>query len=323
VTSSDQYLRKVGLTLINGSKGLDLSNMRVRFITSQSDIETPNHVIIRVYNLSDATAQSAQKEFQNVILQAGYETGAFGIIFTGTIKQIRRGREDATDTYLDISAADGDIAYNQGIINKTLAAGATAADERNALISAMGIPAGYVADMPPGAAQRGQVKYGMARNYMRDLADTNGMTWSIQNGQVQMIPTTGYRPGTAVVLNSNTGMIGLPQQTEGGILVKCLLNPNIKIGGMVQINNASIQKSLLGGQTLQRPGRLEDQAGLLPKTTNDGFYKVYVCEHEGDTRGQEWYSKLTCLSIDKSSPPNQSVMVTVHPVGGGKFPSQQ
>jgi hypothetical protein len=171
----------------------------------------------------------------------------------------------------------------------------------------MGIPAGYVADMPPGAAQRGQVKYGMSRDYMRDLADSNGMTWSIQNGQVQMIPNTGYRPGTAVVLNSDTGMIGMPRQTAGGVLVDCLLNPNIKIGCLLQIDNASIQRDLLGGQLLNAPGRLENMQGFLPKITADGYYRVYVNEFEGDTRGRGWYNHITCLAVDKSASAGNSV----------------
>jgi baseplate hub protein gp41 len=304
---SDQYLRKCSLIVSDSGKGLDLSEMRIVFKTTQSDVQTPNAALIRVYNLSDETAQSVKKEFTAVRLQAGYETGAFGTIFDGTIKQVRRGRENPTDTYLDILAADGDKAYNQGVISKSLAAGATPSDERKALIDAMGIPAGYVADMPPGAAQRGQVKYGMARDYMRDLADTNSMTWSIQNGQVQMIPTTGFRPGTAVVLNSNTGMIGLPVQTEGGILVKCLLNPNIKIGCLLQIDNKSIQGNLLGGKLLNAPGRLENLQGFQPKITDDGFYRVYVNEFEGDTRGLPWWNNITCLAVDRSAPAAISV----------------
>ena len=33
----------------------------------------------------------------------------------------------------------------------------------------------------------------------------------------------------------------------------------------------------------------------------DGFYKVLVHEIEGDTRGEPWYSTLTCLAVDKSA----------------------
>jgi len=304
---SDQYLRKCSLIVTNGSDGLDLSNMRVKFIVRQSNVETPNHAVIRVYNLSDETANAVQSEFQKVTLNAGYEAGAFGLIFTGTIKQVRRGRETPTDKYLDIVAADGDIPYNFSKINKSLAAGSTLSDKLQILAKAMNLPVGYVPDLPPGAFQRGEVMYGLSRDMMRDVANQSKCSWSIQNGELVLIPDESYRPGEAVVLNSKTGMIGLPMQTFGGIEIKSLLNPKLKIGGLVQIDSSSIQRALYSGQDLWRPGRLEDQKGRLPKVTQDGFYKILVSEFEGDTRGQEWYSQLTCIAIDKTAKTEQAV----------------
>ncbi len=303
-----QWLRKIGLIVSSGSSGLDLSELRIVFHVFQWDVNSaPNYATIRVYNLSDATAKSVQKEFQRVTLQAGYEGGSFGMIFDGTLKMARRGRESPTDTYLDILAADADVGRNFAIINKTLAAGATAADQLKAATDAMGLPLGYSPDLPVGALARGKVLFGMARGRMTDVTNTAGATWSVQNGQVVVIPLTGYRPDEAVVLNSNTGMIGLPEQTEDGIHVKTLINPRVKIGTLVQINNASIQREFLGGDNLFLQGRLENLPGLLPKITDDGFYRVYVAEHHGDSRGSTWYSDLTCLAIDSSAAPAQAV----------------
>jgi len=321
VPPQQQYIRKVGLFVSNvGASGptpsgaaidqtpaLDLSNMRIVFKVFQSDLATPNYATIKVYNLSDDTATSVQKEFTAVRLQAGYEGGSYGMIFNGSIKMVRRGRDNATDTYTEILAADGDVARNFGFINKTFAAGATSDQIFDALVNALGLPVGYKPDLSNTALSRGKVMFGMARDLMDDIAVTARCTWSIQNGQVQLVPLTSYIPGTAVVLNSNTGMIGLPEQTEDGVRVKTLLNPRIKIGCLVQINNKSIQGAFLGGQNLFAQGRLEQIPGLLPKVTNDGFYRVFVAEHEGDTRGQPWYSNLVCLAIDSSAAPAQSV----------------
>lgn len=299
---SDQFLRKVGLVLISGSKGLDLSSMRIKFRTDQSDLTTPNNAIIRVYNLSDATAQEAQKEYQTVSLQAGYENGNYGVIFQGTIKQTRKGRESPTDTYLDILAADGDIEHNFGHVNKSIAAGATQKDILASVAQQMGLPQGYTPDLTPGALSRGKVMFGMGRDSLDDVAATTNTTWSIQNGQLQMVPLTSYVPGEAVVLNAQTGMIGLPQQTQGGIEIKALLNPKIKIASLVQIDSQSIQRAFLGGNLLFAEGRLETLPGLLPTVTDDGFYRVYVAEYVGDSRGAEWYVNMTCLALINNTP---------------------
>ena len=86
--AQQQWIRKVGLVVSNGpgSDGIDLSNMRIKFRTFQADLpSTPNHVEIRIYNLSDDTANKVQKEFTSVHLDAGYEGGSYGVIFDGTI----------------------------------------------------------------------------------------------------------------------------------------------------------------------------------------------------------------------------------------------
>jgi hypothetical protein len=42
--------------------------------------------------------------------------------------------------------------------------------------------------------------------------------------------------------------------------------------------------------------------------TNDGFYRVMVAEHVGDTRGNDWYTELTCLAADISAPASSAVL---------------
>lgn len=307
----DQYLRKCSLvvSVSGGSDGLDLSELRVVFRTSQADTQAPNNAAIRVYNLSDETSNQIEKEFTRVTLQAGYQEGAFGIIFDGGIKQTRRGRENATDTYLDLLCADGDQGYNFGVVNTSLAAGSTPAERLKAATDAMagyGVQQGYTPELAGGILARGKVLYGMARNHLNQVTQTTGTTWSIQNGQVQVLPLTGYLPGEAVVLTSKTGLIGQPEQTEQGIRAKCLLNPKIVCGGLVKINNADINRTV---NLTGAPVRFDQYTGLqlLATVADDGLYRVYVAEYEGDTWGNEWSTDLTCLAVNPSVPAGNSV----------------
>ncbi|MGY0790966.1 phage protein [Azospirillum argentinense] len=292
---------KPGVGQATPGSGLDLSEMRIVFKVNQSDIETPGTAFIRVYNLSDDTVRKVRGEFQKVTLQAGYENGPYGVIFSGDIKQIMTGHESPVDSYLDIFAADGDTAYVNSVINTSLAAGSTPADQFGALSKAMDLQAGYVTDLPVTALSRGKVMFGMARDYMRRLGETTRQSWSIQNGQLVMVPQAGYRAGEAVVLTAATGLIGYPQQTPGGIQATALLNPKIQIGGLVQIDNRSINQGLSTAPPTT-PGRLESIPGFNAKIADDGLYKVLVHEAVGDSRGAPWYSTLTCLAVDRSAP---------------------
>lgn len=297
-----QFKRRVSLVVATDAEGLDLSELHIQFSVKQWDIQTPNTARVRVWNLSEQTANTVQKEFTRVVLQCGYEGGPLGKIFDGTIIQAKTGKSSATDSYLDIVAADGDQAYSFAVVNTSLAAGATATDQAKAAIGAMSeydVSEGYMPeDMGDAALPRGVVMFGMARDHLNDISDATDTKWSIQNGEAQIIPLTGALPNTAVVLNSTSGLIGRPEQTQDGIKVRCLLNPEIRMGGRVQIDNASINRAAFQ-TTLQG----EVNNALLPRVADDGFYRVIVADHVGDTRGNDWYSDLICIALDDGVTP--------------------
>ncbi len=304
MTSQLQYIRRCNL-IVSGTSGggLDLSGLRIVFKIKKSDAQTPNTAEIRVYNLAPDTANQIRKEFKRVVLQAGYESN-YGIIFDGNIKQVRMGREDGTDSYIDIAAGDGDVAYNYAVVNTTLAAGAKQSDQIGAASVAMagkGVRKGHIADTGTAALPRGKVMYGNARDYLRQSAETSGTTWSIQDGKLQIVPLTSVLPNQAVLLNSKTGLVGTPEQAEGGITVKCLLNPMLKIAGKVKIAEADVS-------TAKLPDTSKDAPANKPAAISaDGIYRLLTVEHGGDTRGNDWYSDLVCLDVDASAPMGKQV----------------
>lgn len=403
-----QYGRKVSIWVgQSGGAATELSELRCVFKISRGDLQTPNSARVRVYNVSETTRQRIEKEFTRLVVQGGY-TGNFGIIFDGTIKQVRRGRESQTDTYLDITAADGDSAYNFAVVNTTLAAGSTVADQVDVCTREMvkyGVTLGYtpwgqsvprptaediarqqaevdrtkkvldddtkeakgtlaegldleaqgdaaaaagdqagalalyrqakakidaagvmlrniqfndkpaydsalamLRDMKAAEAApdrsvegmkslpRGKVMFGMSRDYMRSVAKTTQTVWSIQDGKVIMVPETSYMPGDIPVITAETGMVGLPEQTQNGITLKMLLNPSVKIGTLIKIDNASVQRYEYSLDIKQQEQnlRIQEQA----KLQDDGYYYVMIADHTGDTRGNEYYTEVICLAAD-------------------------
>jgi hypothetical protein len=318
--SNTQFGRKANLIVSTGTVGLDLSDFRFTFRTTNSDAQTPNTLYVRVYNLSPQTVAkigtNSSTEFSTITLQAGYENGNFGILFSGEIKQTATGRERNVDSFLDIWAADGDEWYNFSVINKSIAAGQTPEQTITAITGAAssngtqpikfatdtsGLIAGSVSSTAT-ALQRGKVLFGMSRDYARDWAAKYGFRWSIQNGEFVLVPITGYRPGEAVVLSSTTGLIGVPEATQDGVRVRALLNPLIRIGCLVQIAKSDINQL-----TSQQQG-LKYAPAVATVVTAAGFYRVMTAEFSGDSRGNEWYVDMICLAVDvTASNQNQSV----------------
>jgi hypothetical protein len=321
----EQYLRQLSLVVADpNGKGLELGTLRVTFEVHRGDLLTPNTCDVKIFNLSDTTANTINTEFTQLKLLVGYEGQQLQQVFYGSIKQVRRGREDQRNSYLAITAADGDAAYNFSCVALTLAAGHTPTNAVEAMIQAMArqaisspttdtggqtVTQGYLPTLSTNRSVRGRVFFGLCRNELRQLAAENNCTCTIQDGKVHLIPLNSFIPGTAVLITPATGLIGVPEVTQNGVEMTVLMNPAIKIGQLVQLK---------GGVNEYRYGvDLHSQQinDLLSKSSTKlnaaGLYYCMKIEHFGDTRGTAWYSKLTCLAVDATYPMNAAATSNV------------
>jgi hypothetical protein len=302
---SEQYLRNLSVVVATESgAGKEFSDFRCKFHVARGDYQTPNSCDLRIYNLSTATQNLiAGKEFTQISIKAGYP-GNFGLIFQGSIKQFRKGRLDQKDSYVDITAADGDEAYHYATISATVPAGTKPGSIAELIFNAMkvhGITKGYQPAFPQNGCIRGKVLYGMARDVARDFAWAQNCKWSIQDGQLTFIPFTSYVPGEVPVISPTTGLIGVPEQTQAGLNVRVLLNPNMKVGQTIKLDSTAINQLRFGLDIASQKtnGPLATSAG---KVNADGLYYVMVANHVGDSRGTEWYTDMTCLAVDATVP---------------------
>lgn len=323
-----QYLRKASLVVgKSNGQALDFSQFQFTFNVRTYDLQTPNNAEIRIYNVAYDTMVMVRKEFTTVNLNAGYNNN-FGQIFTGTIKQARIGRI-GVDNYLELAVADGDTAYNYSTLSVSLAAGATPLDIINACATALKPFGVTLGPLPTNLTDnnqrilstmrypRGVTLFGMTRETLRHVATLIGCTWSIQQGQLLFIPQLSYLQGDTVIVTSASGMINLPEQTEGGVIVRCLINPSLGIGRLIWINNKQINQ---GRYSLAYLGEVQNAQLDLVSIKGDGYYKILAIDYEGDTRGQAWYCTLTCIDIDGTIPLSQAARGRVIDTGGGAAP---
>lgn len=297
-----QWRRFCRITVTGGSVGtLDVSTLRCRFTISDPSAQSPRKCVVRITNLADATAQGLPKNGGKLRIEAGYEDG-YSLLFEGDIQARNLGRENPTDTYADLYASDGGKAYQNATISKTLPGGSTGKDVYGAVLDAMK-PFGITAGNIPKAFEqlkdpRAQVHFGMARDVMRKLALAAGCTWKIQGGKLNAVPIGEALPGGTIVLNSSTGMIQRPVQTDQGIIGRALLNPRIQANAKVEINEKSIDRAPFAQDYAAAAQNSDAFRGHIAA---DGIYKVIRVDHTGDTRGQAWNSEFVCNALGFST----------------------
>lgn len=304
--STRQWGRVAEVVIGKRGIGVAISDSRIQFDISKTVESTPNAGVIRIFNLSPTNEARIKTEYDEIFLKAGYGENA-QLIFRGNIKHVYRYR-DGNDFITEIEAADGDKDFRKSTLNATMAAGTTTAQlVSNAIGSFVGGTTAGAIQIPHKALRRGKVVSGNTRDILAGVASISGANWSIQDGQLTMISVNGVAPGTAVLVNSETGMLGSPEINDKGIAVKCLLNPKIRVNGAIQLDNNSIKAKRQQAQAL---GKAVEAEKAPVRIDPDGIYKVIKITHKGDTRGKDWTSEITCIGLDQPIP-----KTTTAPVG--------
>lgn len=319
MSGSTQYLRYISLIVAGGdNKGIDLSNMRIKFSVKDPLNMTPMSLYARVYNLSDQTINNIISIGQNnpatgasgalylhggqgairVILQAGYQSN-YGILFDGTVYQYRVGHETNVDSYLDLFAAEEQLGHNWAVMNRALAAGWKQSDVWEAAGQTLTDWGLKSVDKSPDnsttSGPRAKVLFGPTREKLRQFGTTNAVSWNMRNGTLKGAALKQTIDSNAIVLSPSTGLIGYPEQTQEGIRATCLLNPQIGWGTTIKIEGSINQVGYYQqGQGINDTAQF---AALNPQ----GLYKVLLANHYGDTRENSWYTDVTCISIDPTA----------------------
>ena len=103
---------------------------------------------------------------------------------------------------------------------------------------------------------------GKTSDQLGKLLETAGLTYSIQDGQLQLLGPNDTLKGQVVVLQQGTGLIGSPEIGEAGIVkARSLLQGTLMPGIKVNIKAKEVE----------------------------GFFRIERSGFTGDTWGNDWY----------------------------------
>ena len=270
-----------------GGNGIDVSQLQCTFNIEKVMNETPNYSEVVIYNLSAQTENTFIDSGQRIIVEAGYEGNHYGLIFDGDIIQPFREKIDGTTYKLTLVAQDGDLFLNSGVINMSMGAGQTPRNIVNELTlrASESVQLGSISEnLENKQRARGKVAFGLARDYLRQIARSDNAIFYVNNRTVEIVKPGDLPQGRIIDLSPQTGLIGVPEQSDSGIKGKCLLNPFIDLNTFIHIDN-----SLVRAEKIQRDEPIK-------QLDQDGVYRIIKINHNGDTRGDAWYTEFVGVS---------------------------
>lgn len=257
-----------------------------------SAITTPLYGDILVYNLSQKTRDVLVNQGARVIVEAGYQNGAFGKIWNGNILHFVEYRQGIVDKILFLRCIQPYYLFKKCFVMGHITqpennlSGQYSAITRQLFIDVIENPEALtkVAETSP----RPATYFGSAPSMLDDIAaQTNGGKVGIVDG-TQDSKITICNPNDEISLDQEleitpeSGLIETPANIPFGISFKCLLDPRLKHTSPEQ------QLRIINSETKMSPQRYRDR---LPMFSNDGRYRLISVNHVGDTRGKEWYSQ--------------------------------
>jgi hypothetical protein len=285
---------------------LDVSALDVEFKILKSLKPEPNKCVLTIWNLNeDHRAQLLKRNQPNpgaklvgikAQIEAGYKDNT-SVLFSGDLREVASSRE-GTDWKTTLSGDDGGRSYREGKIDKQFAKGTSIGDVLKACANAMGIGLGNVSDYQATAQIEGigstlphtMALSGNASQQLDRVVKSMGLTWSIQNGALQLLNKGKPLNQSAIKLSPDTGLLdspqsaidstvslGNPQQFAPGAKQTVAKPPKPKAPGILKLKSL-----LIPGMV---PGRKID---LQSAQFNGGYY-LTECEYVGQSWSTDWF----------------------------------
>lgn len=298
------WMRRCKLIVVfENEQGLNFSDFRIRFHVRKNLLLSNQVGEIIIYNLNSDTEKQILSQAVKVYLEAGYYDDInYGQIYCGDVYDTLRGTEDGVNKFIKLKCISDDDSMNWGITSFNIRRGTNYRDLLQ-YVAVNSEPQLTVGELPENwgeeKLQRALSLFDSTKTVLKDIGKSQNSIIKINNGQIDVISLAEKaNPETAFLMNKQTGMLSA-LQTFDGVEVNSLLIPQIKLGGWLAVNNKDIQET-------------ETEIGQLWNELDyDGLYRVISQEFIGDTHGNEWNIKHSCITQAGSLPvmlqePNQN-----------------
>lgn len=209
---------------------------------TRNALTSANICSLRIYNLSERNRSLIRKDrnnfdiYRKVELMAGYGTN-LATIFSGNVTAAWSVRE-GTNFISQIESFDGGFAYVNGQVNTQFPAFTPTRSIISAITDSLpGVQKGLIGDFPE-SIQRGNAISGSATDALEQV--TNG-NFFIDNSVVQCLKPDECIGAEALVVNSQSGLLGTPIREEAILHFDMLFEPALFIGKRIILNSSTGQ----------------------------------------------------------------------------------
>lgn len=228
----------------------------IEFDIKHSVESSPNDAKVSFYNLSPETQRIICKEGEKVEIEAGYwpegGTRHTGLIFRGQVRSAKSRNENGVETLTELELADGHDGISRARVRRNFGRTTHGTIVRSAVdaFGEHGIRRGIIRE-PSFTEARSRTVDRPARDELDDICRQHDFTWSVQDGALNIWPRDQPLRNTGYILEPETGVIGSPQFSDGGVEVQTLMLPDLRPGSTFTLRNRHVRERAPGNFCIQ------------------------------------------------------------------------
>ena len=300
-TPDGSFGRQFVTSMLEGKQGLKITGTIKKFFSyelPQATVNIYNLSAIEVGNILNAKYKIVDgktvEQPLRLKIEAGYIHGNFGQIFDGEILKPNMLKPDPNNTQLRLTCIDGaDFVSAGSTLTQTFNDGINYYSIAQQIKDNSDVDYSLVlSDTLKQRRVDGSFVTGTT-DYLtyQALAQETGTVLTVKDKTVylQTMEDLAKSEQPATVLNSRTGLIGIPALSSDGVTIQSVLNPKIDVLSMIQLNNADI--------SINQPEYLQNRS-LGAWLSSDGLYRVIELTHNFDTTTGAFTTDCRCFARD-------------------------
>ncbi len=248
------------------------------FSFQKSDLETQNTGKVSLWNLSPAQLAVLNRTDCVASFRAGYGK-RIALIFAGVVSFVSTTLDNA-DTKTEIEIVDNLVNIRDTYVSVTYDGVVSWKKIMDDVAAQMGVVVNYSYNATFANVTNGYSYVGKAKDIMSKGCACCGLTWSLQNGVMQVKKPGGTMNQEVYLLSAQTGMVGSParvvitsseegKENEIGWDVEYFMNGAINIDDFVRVESRQIS----------------------------GYFRVYSLDINGDNESGDWLCKARLLEV--------------------------
>lgn len=261
---------------IGQTNGVEREPLHISFSIQKSELEPQNTGKVSIWNLNDRHVAALEEQDCVVALRAGYGN-RMPLIFTGVISHVATSM-DGSDRVTEIECVDNMVEVRDTFVSVSYSGIVSWEKIFDDVANQMGVAIVFGHNVSFTTVTNGFSFIGKARDLIAKGCSCCGLSWSIQNGVIQIKKPKDTMTQEVFLLSANTGLIGTPERvcetSDSGEAVRgwdvtYLLNGAINVSDFVKLESKSA----------------------------NGYFRVYSIEVNGDNTGDDWSCKARLLEV--------------------------